>query len=205
MASDPPRFGGKFFGGSGGLRAGAGGGAGAGGFGGASGSSLTGGHGSVQDAIARLLARGEKPVSREDVAGMYEPAAAAMERGSIRARAESAQRRAVEGTGAQGGGGGANDSDLNSINENLSSNQSGLMAQLMKDEISARRQDVVNALQFAQGDQRMQLQKQLAEMDNQLQALGMSNQNQQFYDNLSWQMSNANNNGMLQQLLSLFS
>lgn len=205
--SDPTRFGGKFFWGAAG---GAGGGSGSAGSSAGSGSAsaqamLTGGQGTVQDAIARLLARGEKGVTRDDIRQQYEPVAANMERQKVKAQAQSAQRRAVEGTGAQGGGGGANDSDLNSINEDLASRQSGLEAELMGQEIQARRADVVNALQFAQGEERMALERQLAQMNNELQRLSIGNQNSQFYDNLSWNMSSSNQNSMLQQLLNLFS
>lgn len=204
--SDPTRFGGKFFWGSSGPSMSVGGSAGGGsGLSGSAGAAGLSGGGSVQDAIMRLLMQGQQPVTRESVRQQYEPAAAAMERGTIKARAESAQRRAVEGTGAQGGGGGANDSDVNSINENAADSQSNLMASLMGDEIQARRQQVVQALQFAQGDQRMQLERQLAEMDNQLRRTQMNNQNQQFYDQFSYNMSQNNQNSILSQLLSLFS
>lgn len=162
------------------------GGGGGGGFGGGGGGAWQ--NPQIQDAIQRLLSRGETPVTGRDVQDRYQPAASSLERGGVLSRAQSAQRRAAEGTGALGGGGGANSSDLGSINEDIAMGQSSLMAQLMGDEIQARRADVVNALQFAQGDQRMQLEQQLAQMDNELRRLQVNNQNQQFYDRFSYDM-----------------
>lgn len=200
--SDPNRFGGKFFWGSSGPSSGGAGGAGgSGGTGGSGG--LGGGSGSAGDAIRRLLARGEKPVTAEDVSSQYQPVAASLERGGVKARAESALRRSVEGSGAIGGGGGANDSDVNAINENVSDRQSTLMAQLMGDEISSRRQDVVNALQFAQGEERMALERQLSTMDNELRRLQMGQQDRQFYDQFSYQMGRDNQDDTLQQILAM--
>lgn len=121
----------------------------------------------VHDAIMRLLQRGEQPVTEADVASQYVPVRNAMERRGQIARAEAAQRGAVTGTNI-GGAGGALEGDVNSLNEGLAQSEGQLLAGLIGDELQGRRADVANALQFAQGEQRMQLQEQLALLDNEI-------------------------------------
>lgn len=208
--SDPTRgWGGKFNwisnGPAAAPAAGGGGGVGAPASGGAAGTSST-----ISDAIMRLLQRGESPVTGETVKAQFDPAAAEIESGLVRSRHESAQRRAAEGTGALGGGGGANTSDLNSLNERAGMQSAQLMSRLMEAEIERRRADVVNALQFASAGEERALRAQLAEMDNQLRAVQLSqqgqqiqNQNQQFYDSFSYNMSRDNQSDMVQQLLDI--
>jgi hypothetical protein len=139
----------------------------------------------THDAILRLLARGEKPVTGEDVASQYQPAAAALDRSAQLERAASAQRGAVTGTNI-GGGGGALEGDIASIRENTGSQQGQLMAKLLGDELQARRSDVVNAIGFAQGEEKTALQRQLGLIDAQLRQTQLDQQNRQFYDNMGY-------------------
>ena len=146
----------------------------------------------VYDAIMRLLKRGEKPVTGEDVASQFDPVARQYDRGATRAREQSAERLAQQGLN-QGGQGGPLDTEVQSINEHTTEAKGGLMAQLVGQEIAGRRADVANAIQFAQGEERNQLQMQLAQLDNELRRMGLdlqgkqlSQQNQQFYDTMGY-------------------
>lgn len=189
----------------GGLASGGGFGAGGRGGGGSI-SGNAGGESQIHDAIMRLLSRGEQPVDEASVSSQYLPARNAMERQGQIARAQLAQRGAVQGTNI-GGGGGALEGEINSLNENLASSEGQLMAGLIGEELSSRRQDVAQALNFAQGEQRMGLQKMLADIDAQLRSRGLdlqgrgldlqgrglglqerqlNQQNQQFYDRFGY-------------------
>mgnify|MGYP001611269443 CR=1 FL=1 len=137
----------------------------------------------VRQAILELLQRGRTPVGTQDVIGQYAPLARLMERNAQQTRGAAAERLAFQGVN-RGGAGGPLDAEVNSINERLGEQQQGLMASLLGQEIQARRGDLTNALQFAQGSERMQLQLQLSQLDNELRRFGMGQQNRQFYDNL---------------------
>ena len=172
----------------------AGGGGGAGGAGGGSfGFSSSGSQFGSQDpaihaAIMRLLARGEKPVGEQDIASQYGPASHALERGAQRTRMAAAERAAAGGGNQGGAGGGAFDANVNAINEGLGQQQGELAANLTGRELMARRGDVANALQFAQGEERTALQLQLSQIDSQLRREQMGQQNQQFYDTMGYNM-----------------
>lgn len=139
----------------------------------------------THQAILRLLGRGEKPVTRADVEEQYAPAASIAAKNALLAKNSAAERQAFQGS-SFGGAGGALDAEQNSITEDLAQNQAGLMAGLIGDEMAARRADVVNALQFAQGEDRLKLQYQLAQMDDQIRRQQLSQQNQQFYDEMGY-------------------
>lgn len=153
----------------------------------------------IQAAIARLLSRGEQPVTKGSVAGQFDPVSASFQRGGQRAKQAAAERAAYQGQNA-GGAGGSLSGDDASIDEDVSNSEGLAMSKFMTDELSARRSDVVNALNFAQGEEKIALQKQLADIDANLrqQALGLqstsiNNQNSQFYDNYAAGLSNQNN------------
>jgi hypothetical protein len=59
---------------------------------------------------------------------------------------------------------------------------------LIVNEIAAKRQDVMNALQFAQGQEKLGLEQYLAQLNDALQRAQMGQQNQQYYDNLTYNM-----------------
>ena len=158
------------------------GGAGGGGFGV---SARRGAGDPMYDAIQRLLARGERPVTREDIGAQFDPVSRQYQRGAQRSREQAAERLAQQGLNV-GGQGGPLDVQVSSINERLAEQEGGLMAQLMGQEIASRRQDVANALQFAQGEERLQLQLQLAQMDDELRRLGLGQQREQFYDRMGY-------------------
>jgi hypothetical protein len=148
----------------------------------------------MSEAIQRLLKRGEAPITGDDpsIAAQFLPQRNALERGAQLARAAAAQRGAVTGTNI-GGAGGALDAEVNSINEDVGAKSGELMGELVGRELAGRRGDVVNAIQFAQGEERLALQKQLQDIDAQLRQQGLdlqgrslNNQNAQFYDTMGY-------------------
>lgn len=161
----------------------------------------------IHQQILGLLNKGNTPVTEQDVAAQYDPVNRVMQRNAQSSREQAAERLAAQGLNS-GGSGGALDAEVNSINEQTGEQQGQVMGSLISGEVSARRQDVVNALQFAQGQEKTALQLELAQIDKQLrqqqidtqnksvgiQGQQVSNQNQQFYDNLSFDYANANNN-----------
>ena len=121
-----------------------------------------------------------------------------------RQRGANAERMAAQGLGSSGALDQANAGAFESAGQDIASEQANLVTQ----QITAMRQDVQNALTAGQGiltaDQTAQLQMQLANYDKalreralQLQANSLQQQNQQFYDNLGYQVgveqANLNN------------
>ena len=196
--------------GGGGDGSSSGGGGGGGGAG-----NIQGRTSAVSAAIQRLLTRGETPVTEGDVRSQFDPVSRTYQRAGQRARWEAAQRGAYEGT-ASGGEGGVLDANINAINEHTADQEGALMAELIGGEIAARRQEVVQAISFAQGEERMLLEEELTRLDRQLrekmqeaqlslQRSQLSQQNQQFYDQFSYDMSrNTNQDDLLNRILALF-
>lgn len=154
---------------------------------------------SINDAVAQLLAKGNKPVTSEDLASQFNPVSASFQRSAQRAKQAAAERSAYQGQNI-GGAGGSLDAEMASIDEDVANSEGQLMAQLTTQEIQARRQDVVNALNFAQGEESIQLQRQLADIDRQLRSRGLdltaqqiSNQNTQFGQSLGLQKTQVGN------------
>lgn len=143
----------------------------------------------INEGIMRLLARGETPIDPNDplLQGQYQPIRNVMERASQITRAQAAERAGAEGR-LIGGGGGSFSGEVNSINEDLAGKEGQLMSQLVTSELQARRGDVVNALQLAQGSQRLQLQNMLAALDRELERERLKQQNQQYYDDLGYRI-----------------
>lgn len=149
----------------------------------------------ISEQILKLLQKGNTPVTEQDMAAQYEPVSRTFQRGAQRAREGAAERMAYSGLNS-GGSGGPLDAEVNSINESLAEKQAGTMGNLMQQELQARRNDVVNAIGFAQGEEKQALQLQLAQIDKELrqqalnlQGKGMDLQNQQYYDRLGFDMS----------------
>ncbi len=159
----------------------------------------------VSDAIQRLLKQGQSPVSASDpnIAGAtaaYKAQADTATRGS---RAALAERDAQEGLNSGGAGSGSFDSAIQAQQEQEGRDVGSFSSNLVIQEIQARRQDVLNALQSAQGEEKNALALQLAQMNDALQRAGAGQQNQQFYDSLSSGMSNSSNSLNNQLLGSL--
>lgn len=146
----------------------------------------------VHDAIMALLKRGQAPVTEADIASQYGPMSQANQRARDQAKAATAQRAAFEGSN-QGGQGGSFDAETAKVDEAYAAQEGQLSAKLIGQELQARRADVVNALGFAQGEEKMALQMQLAQIDKELrqaslnlQEKSLGQQNQQFYDQMGY-------------------
>jgi hypothetical protein len=146
------------------------------------------GSGPVADAIMRLLGRGERGTGADDpnIAGPTSAFRAQQERSTRQSRNALAERSAAEGLNYGGQGSGAFDSAIQSQQEQAGLNTANYEGHLITDEIASKRQDVINALQLAQGEERIYLQQYLAQLNDQLQRAQMGQQNQQFYDEFTY-------------------
>lgn len=152
------------------------------------------GSGPVAEAIMRLLGRGEARIDPNDpnIAGPTAAFRGEVERAGRRSRNAMAERAAAEGLNYGGSGSGSFDSAIQSELESEGMRTGQYRAQLQVQEIAARRQDVVNALQFAQGQEKLALEQYLAQLNDQLQRAQMGQQNQQFYDQFSYNIGRDN-------------
>lgn len=150
-----------------------------------------GGNYGMSESIQKLLARGFSTPTENDpeIAAQLAPTHRAIQRGADRTRQAAAERAAASGNLVSGEGSGSFDGDVNAINESAGEQSGKATGQVIAQEVMGRRQDIVNALQFAQGEEKMALEAQLAQADNELRRLGLENQrygmdlqNQQFYD-----------------------
>jgi hypothetical protein len=155
----------------------------------------------MADAIQRLLGRGEstdyKTPAMAAASGAFRQA---NDRATRRSRLALAERDAASGLNSGGAGSGSFDSGVQSQIEGAGINQANFDSKQVTDEIAARRQDVVNALQFAQGEEKMRLTQQLAEMDNALQSRGLDLSNQHFYDQMGYNIGKDTQNYNLDYL-----
>lgn len=156
----------------------------------------------VGDAIRKLLTRGFTTPSDSDpeIAAQLAPTNRAIQRGADRTRQAAAERAAASGNLVSGEGSGSFDANVNAINEDAGEQSGKATGQVIAQEVMGRRQDIVNALQFAQGEEKMALEAQLAQADNDLRRLGLENQrygmdqqNQQFYDTFAANLSRGAN------------
>lgn len=152
------------------------------------------GSGPVQDAIMRLLQRGENGDVTPQMQAAFDAHQHAGDRATAQARAAMAERMAASGLNSGGAGSGAMDSAIQSQIEQQGLDQAQFESGAMLDEMQQRRQDVVNALQFAQGEEKMQLQAYLSQLDNELQKQQLGQQNQQFYDQFAYNQANNDRN-----------
>ena len=140
----------------------------------------------LREAITRLMGRAEQPVG--DMAGdpRAQQFAASRQSGAQRERARLAERLAAQGLNAGGQGSGAFDSSVAGINQQASRDIAGQQAGLVGEEMQARRQELISALQIASSvgarDQEAQLRLQLANMDEAFRRAQMAQQGSQFDD-----------------------
>lgn len=168
-----------------------------------------GGYG-MSDAIKRLLTRGFTTPSDSDpeIAAQLAPTNRAIQRGADRTRQAAAERAAATGNLVGGAGSGSFDADVNAINEDAGEQSGRETGKVIAQEVMARRQDIALALQSAQGEEKMALEAQLAQADNELRRLGLEQQrygmdlqNQQFYDQFAANNArNANDDDAFQRL-----
>lgn len=148
------------------------------------------GGGDMGSAIARLLGRGEAGTDASDpnIAAATSAFRAQGDASRRRAQVGLAERAAQSGLNTGGSGGGFLDSAIQSQHEQEGRDVGEFSANAVLQEIQSKRQDVVNALNFAQGEERMALQQQLAMLDHELQSRSLDQNNQHFYDDLSYNM-----------------
>lgn len=130
-------------------------------------------------------------------------------RGVEQQRNALAERLAASG-GASAGGGGALDAGIQQIHQGSTDAAAEFEGLLMARELQSRREQIAHALQLGTGlftaEQQMALQSQLGHLDAEIRKLGIQTQgqlglgqlnlgllntlagNQQFYDNLGWDM-----------------
>ena len=150
------------------------------------GGSQPGEFGGLRDALTRLIGRSEQPVG--DMAG--DPRAQAFsgsrQSGAQRERAKLAERAAFQGLNPGGQGSGAFETGVAGIGQQASRDIAGQQAGLVGEEMQARRDDLIRALQIASAvgarDQEAQLRLQLANMDEAFRRAQLSQQGSQFDD-----------------------
>lgn len=147
----------------------------------------------VKEAIRKLLERGQTMPTGNDptIRAQFNPQDQAIQQGAARAKAGAAERAFGQGQV----GAGANDLASGQIDQASSQNEAGLMGNLIGNELQARRQDVVNALGMAQGEEKNALQQYLANLDAILRNQGLKNQNQQYYDDLGFRIGQSATGG----------
>lgn len=157
--------------------------------------------------ITDMMSKGSQPVTEQDVASQFGPISQQIDQGAKASRAAAAERLAAGGLN-NGGQGGALDAEVNKINEGAGTDKANAMGGFITQEMAARRQQIVQAIDAAQGEDKTALQLQLAQMDQQirqqqlvlqdkglgLQSTQIGNQNAQFYDRLGFDYGQANNN-----------
>ncbi len=147
------------------------------------------GGGAIDDAIMRLLGRGEAGLG--NTPGIDQATAAyraQVERNGRRTRNAMAERYAAEGLNPGGAGSGAFDSAIQSQQESEGIAVANKQAEMNMQELMAQRQDVIAAITLAQGQERIALTQYLAQLNNEIQRMGLNQQNSQFYDDFSYRM-----------------
>lgn len=195
-----------------------GGGGGIGGGGGeTSGAGGVGGGGAnvdpqMREYLLRLMARSEPGAIDVSTDPNLAPQARAYEtarqRGAQRERARLAERAAFTGLNTGGQGSGAFTGGLGDIYQRAGEDIAGQQAGLVGQEVAARRNDLLNALQLANAvgarDQSTAIQKQLAELDNSYRYAALGQNQRQFEDqyglNLAQLQEQANRNALLTAL-----
>lgn len=151
------------------------------------------GSGPVADAIMRLLGRGEGGTENDpNIAASTAAFRGEVERQGRRSRNAMAERMAAEGLNYGGSGSGAFDSAIQSELEGEGMKVGQFRANEVLQEIAAKRQDVINALQLAQGQEKLGLEQYLAQLNEQLQRAQMAQQNNQWYDQFTYGMARDN-------------
>lgn len=160
----------------------------------------------VAAAIQRLLSRGEAGTSASDpnIKGPTDAFRAQTDTNVRRTRAALAERAASEGLNSGGAGSGAFDSAIQSQLEQQGRDVGSYQGNLMTKEIEAKRQDVIAALGFSQGEERNRLSAMLADLNDQLQRAQLGQQNTQFYDTMGYSIGRDNSqyNYLMAQLLA---
>lgn len=190
--------------GGGGGSFGGGGAAGPGGYGAAGGGGDL--QGILRDKLLQLMGdRGPIDASNDPRATAFRNA---QSRGLERQRQALAERAAASGQLQGGVGSGAFDTELQGLRENASENAANYEAGLVDDEVQARRQQLMQALQMADAigarSESAALQRELAQLESQYKYAALGQQQGQFEDQMGFNYAqyqqNANRDAMLQLL-----
>ena len=159
----------------------------------------------LREAITRLMGRAEQPVG--DMAGdpRAQAYAGARQAGAQRERSKLAERMAFQGLNSGGQGSGGFDTATAGINQQTSRDIAGQQAGLVGEEMQARRQELISALQIASAvgarDQEAQLRLQLANMDEAFRRAQLAQGQSQFNDryglDLASQMASMNRDSLI--------
>jgi hypothetical protein len=139
---------------------------------------------SIRDALLKELGQG--PVSADDptIAPAIAANRVATERGLADERNQIAERMNAQGAANSG----ALDTQMQAARERATTGESQFSGNAVMQQAQSRRQELVNLLQTGAGvmnaDQSRQLQGKIADLDAFLRQQGITNQNQQFNDQL---------------------
>ena len=131
----------------------------------------------IQDSIQKLLTRGFTPVSENDpeIRAQFQPTANVLERGARRSREEQAETAGLSRARTSAARAGRSMASSSRFANRRRSQEGQLMAAAhWQANSQARRQDVTNALGFAQGEDRIRLQAQQTQIDAELRRLALA-------------------------------
>lgn len=146
------------------------------------------GGGVMGNALAGMFADGMSAQGGDPITGIMRSARTQGDIATRQARGALAERSAQEGTNPGGAGSGYFDSAIQGQIEDQGRNLSGMEANLRYQELNNKRQELVQAISLAQGQERINLQAQLQQMNNEMSRLQLSQQNSQFYDTMGYNM-----------------
>ncbi len=144
----------------------------------------------LRDALLALMARSAPgPIdinSDPNLAPQANAYSAARQQGAARERAALAERAAFGGLNSGGAGSGAFNAGVADVGERAAQDIAGQQAGLVGQEVTARRNDLMNSLQLANAigarDQSASIQAQLANLDNQYKYAALGQNQSQFND-----------------------
>ena len=144
----------------------------------------------MRDYLLRLMARSEpsniNPLTDPNLAPQANAYSAARQRGAERERSALAERAAASGLNQGGAGSGAFEQGISNLTERAGQDIAGQQAGLVGQEVAARRSDLLNGLQIANSvgarDQAAQIQRELANLDNQYRYAALGQNQSQFND-----------------------
>jgi hypothetical protein len=154
----------------------------------------------MREYLLRLMARSEPGAidvhSDPNLGPQSQAYEAARLRGAQRERAAGAERAAFEGLNSGGQGSGAFDTSVASGQESAGRDIASHDAALVGQEVQARRNDLMNALQLANSigarDEASQIQLKLSDLDNQYRYAALGQQGSQFNAQLGQQQGQFN-------------
>ncbi len=146
----------------------------------------------VRDQLLQIMGHSQDPITTADpnISGQSQAYRVARERGGQQERAALAERAAAEGLNSGGQGSGAFDTGVQGIQEGVGQDIASNDASLVGNEVTARRQQLMQALDLANAvgarNEAQALQLQLANLDNQFRYASLSENARQANNNLGF-------------------